>query len=160
MNLEKQQLLSLSTLICKEPAARLSTDAFVVLFITSPAKKALYCYTLIRCQRTAGGYSETNCSVGLIPMMFGPLSFHNFKAAVPRWPDHFRPTRLHSRPSYSPLRWQKCGFVGTRHSVRAVWRMPPRMFVGLEERYRATVPVLTILGQFFMNKQWSSDKGA
>lgn len=38
--------------------------------------------------------------------------------------------------------------------------MPPQMFVGLEERYRAAVPVLTILRQSFMNKQWSSDKGA
>lgn len=101
MNLEKQQLLSLSTIVCKEPAATLSTDAFVVLFITSPAEKALCCSTLMRCQGTAGGYSEANCSLWLMPMMFGPSSFHKLEARQ-QCPDGWITSGLSPAP-FQPL---------------------------------------------------------
>lgn len=59
----------------------------------------LHPYTM---QRTAGGSSETNCSLWLIPMMFGPLSFHKLEARQ-QWPDDWLTSGLYPAPFLSLL---------------------------------------------------------
>lgn len=142
----------------------------VDLFITYPAEKALYYYTLMQCQAAAGAYNKPAALVRLIPMIFGPLhQTTNWDPAyIKMHNSSVRLTRLRCVctslyvgvmkdeesisshvSSASPLashstekNLRVCGYSSDCY-VRLTDAFP--IVCGLEGRCWATVPVLTIL---------------